>query len=297
MKFGYVSIIGRPNVGKSTLLNGLLGTKVSIVSDKPQTTRHRVLGVRTEKEYQIVFVDTPGIHRPGFRLNERMMAEVYDSIREVDLVLHLVDASQSYGKGEQFVVEMMKAAEPRKFLLLNKVDLVNKGKLLPKIEFYNEQGIYDEIIPLSALTGENVDVLTAEMLRYLNDGDPLFPPDYLTNLNERQMVGEIVREKVLAHTRKELPYSSAVVVEEFDESRREEGFVRIRASILVEKDGQKKIVIGRAGQMIKQIGIEARKDIEELLEVGRIYLELNVKVEPGWRNRGPLLDDLGLTLT
>jgi len=297
MKFGYVSIIGRPNVGKSTLLNGLIGTKVSIVSDKPQTTRHRVLGVRTEQEYQMAFVDTPGIHRPGFRLNERMMAEVYDSIREVDLVLHLVDASQSFGKGEQFVVEMMKTVESRKFLLLNKVDLVNKGKLLPLMEFYNEQGIYDEIIPLSALTGENVDILVEQMLRYLDEGDPLFPPDYLTNLNERQMVGETIREKVLAHTRKELPYSTAVVIEEFDESRREEGFVRIMASILVEKDGQKKIVIGRAGQMVKQIGIEARKDIEELLEVERIYLELNVKVEPGWRNREPLLDDLGLTLT
>jgi GTP-binding protein Era len=226
-----------------------------------------------------------------------MMSEVYDSIHDVDLVLHLVDASESLGKGEQFVLEMMKSAAPRKFLLLNKVDLINKGKLLPMIEFYSEQGIYDEIIPLSALTGENVDVLVTQMQRFLQEGEPPFPPDYLTNQNERQMVSEMIREKLLAHTRKELPYSTAVLIEVFDESRREEGFVRIMASILVEKDGQKKIVIGRAGQMIKQIGTEARKDIEALLEVERIYLELNVKVEPGWRNRGPLLDDLGLTLT
>ena len=294
MKFGFASIIGRPNVGKSTLMNGLIGTKLSIVSDKPQTTRARVLGVFNRAEAQIVFVDTPGIHRPGHRLNERMMAEVEEAMQQVDLLLHMVDASERFGKGEQFVLDMVRSVGAKKFLLLNKVDKINKAKVLPMIESFSQEGLYDEIFPISALTGENLDHLLDSMVRYLPEGQPMYPPDYLTDQNERFLVAEIIREKVLHHTRQELPYTTAVLIEEFDESKREEGFVRISASILVEKDGQKKIVIGRGGQLIKQVGIEARKEIEELLQVRQIFLGLNVKVEPGWRNRDPLLDALGV---
>ncbi len=294
MKFGFASIIGRPNVGKSTLMNGLIGTKVSIVSDKPQTTRARILGVFNRAEAQIVFVDTPGIHRPGHRLNERMMAEVEEAMQQVDLLLHMVDASERFGKGEQFVLDMVRSVSAKKFLLLNKVDKINKAKVLPMIESFSQEGLYDEIFPISALTGENLDHLLDSMVRYLPEGQPMYPPDYLTDQNERFLVAEIIREKVLHHTRQELPYTTAVLIEEFDETKREEGFVRISASILVEKDGQKKIVIGRGGQLIKQVGIEARKEIEELLQVRQIFLGLNVKVEPGWRNRDPLLDALGV---
>ncbi len=294
MKFGLASIVGRPNVGKSTLMNGLIGTKVSIVSDKPQTTRSRILGVLNQADAQIVFVDTPGIHRPGHRLNERMMAEVEEAMRDIDLLLHMVDASERFGKGEQFVLEMVRTVEARKFLLLNKVDKINKARVLPMIESFSQEGLYDEIFPLSALTGENVDLLLSTMVDYLPEGQPMYPPEYLTNQNERFLVAEIIREKVLHHTRQELPYTTAVLIEEFDESKREEGFVRISASIIVEKGGQKKIVIGRGGQLVKQIGIEARQEIEALLEVRQIFLGLNVKVEPGWRNREPLLDALGV---
>lgn len=294
MKFGYVSLAGRPNSGKSTLLNQLLGCKVSIVSDKPQTTRTRILGVKNLPDAQIVFVDTPGIHRPGYRLNERMMAEVLEALRDVDLLLHLIDVSEPLGKGEEYAQDLVRSAECRKFLLLNKVDKINKGKVLPLIEEFHAKGIYEEIFPISALTGENLDRLQERMVEVLPEGEPMFPRDFLTEKNERFLVAEIIREKVLLHTRQELPYATAVLVEEFDESRREEGFVHISASILVEKEGQKKIVIGRGGQMIKKIGTEARREIQELLGVPKVYLELYVRVEPSWRNRESLLDELGL---
>lgn len=294
MKSGFIALVGRPNVGKSTLLNRLVGQKVAIVSDKPQTTRHRILGIRTTPDAQMIFVDTPGIHRPEFRLNARMMDTVYDALREVDLIVHLVDASESYGKGEQFVLELVAKSGKPALLLLNKVDLVNKGKLLPIIEFYSQEGNYHEIIPISAIKGDNVDTLLEKLEELLPEGEALYPPDAITDQTERFIVGEIIREKVLEKTRQELPYSTAVVVEEFNEERRDEGFVRIVASVLVEKSGQKKIVIGRGGKMIKQIGIEARKDIERFLQVEKIYLDLNVKVVPDWRNREPFLDDLGV---
>ncbi len=293
MKFGYAALIGRPNVGKSTLLNRLIGQKVAIVSDKPQTTRTRLIGVRTLPEGQIVFVDTPGIHRPGYRLNERMMEEVYESIRQVDVLLHMVDVTEKYGKGEQYVLDLVQGQTKRRFLLLNKMDAINKGRVLPMIEFYSQTAQYDEIIPISALNGDNVDVVQQKILEYLPEGEPQYPPDFITDRNERFLVAEIIREKVLAHTREELPYSTAVHVDLFDESERDEGFVRIAASIIVEKEGQKKIVIGRGGQMIRQIGIEARKEIEDFLDVRQIYLDLTVRVQPGWRNLEHLLEELG----
>lgn len=293
-KSGFVAIVGRPNVGKSTLLNRLLGFKVSIVSDKPQTTRHRILGVHNSEEGQIVFVDTPGIHKPGYLLNERMMEAVYQAMRDVDLLIHMVDASEPFGKGEQFALELVGKSEKPCFLLLNKIDAINKGRVLPMIEFYGEKGSYAEIIPASALDGTNLDLLVKKILEYLPDGPPLYPGDYETDKPERFLVAELIREKVLARTRQELPYSTAVRIEEFDESRREEDFVRITASIIVDKPSQKKIVIGRGGRMIKEIGISARRDIERLLQVRKIYLDLNVKVLPEWRNHPHLLSELDL---
>ena len=296
-KSGFVALIGRPNVGKSTILNRLIGEKIAIVSDKPQTTRHRILGVQTRDESQAIFVDTPGIHRPGHRLNDRMMEEVYDCLRGVDLVIQVVDVSESYGKGEEYVLNLVQKIEKPAILVLNKVDLINRAKVLPVIEFYSRQFEYLEMIPISAVQGDNFGVLELKISENLPEREWQYPADYLTNQTERSMVSEVIREKVLRHTRQELPYSTAVLVEEFDEERREEGFVRIVASIIVDKQSQKKIVIGRAGRMIKTLGTEARLDIQEFLQVKKVYLDLNVKTIPGWRDRDPLLDELGVRST
>ena len=292
-KAGLIALIGRPNAGKSTLLNRLIGQVVSIVSDKPQTTRHRILGVRTSPDCQMVFVDTPGVHRPGFRLNERMMETVYEALREVDLVLHLVDMSERFGKGEKYVGDMVQQAQKPTILLLNKVDLINKGKILPTLDFYQQEYDYREMIPISATKGDNQQPLLEKIAENLPEGDFLYPFEYITDQQERSMVGERIREKVLHQTRQELPYASAVLLEEFDEEEREDGFVRITASIIVEKPGQKRIVIGRGGQMIKTIGTRSRKDIEKLLGVRKVYLELQVRVVPNWRNQENLLNRLG----
>ena len=292
MKSGFVALIGRPNVGKSTILNRLIGEKIAIVSDKPQTTRHRILGVQTRDESQAIFLDTPGIHRPGHRLNDRMMEEVYDCLRSVDLVIQVVDASESYGKGEEYVLNLVQRTKKPAFLVLNKVDLINRGKVLPVLEFYSQQFEYLEMIPLSAVQGDNFEVFERKIADNLPEREWKYPADYLTNQTERSMVSEVIREKVLRHTRQELPYSTAVLVEELNEERREEGFVRIVASIIVDKQSQKKIVIGRAGRMIKTIGTEARLEIQKFLQVKKVYLDLNVKTVPGWRDRDQLLDEL-----
>jgi len=292
-KAGLIALIGRPNSGKSTLLNRLIGQTVSIVSDKPQTTRHRILGIRTTPDCQMVFVDTPGVHRPGFRLNERMMEIVYEALREVNLVLHMVDMSERFGKGEKYVGDMVQQSQKPTILLLNKVDLINKGKLLPILEFYQQEHDYREMIPISATKGDNHEVLLEKIAENLPEGDFLYPADYVTDQQEQSMVGERIREKVLHNTRQELPYASAVFLEEFDEEERKDGFVRITASIIVEKPGQKRIVIGRGGQMIKTIGTRSRKDIEKLLGVRQVYLELHVRVVPNWRNQENLLNRLG----
>jgi len=224
-----------------------------------------------------------------------MMDAVYAAIRDVDLLVHMVDASEKFGRGERFVLDLVRSSEKPSLLLLNKIDLVNKGKLLPMIDFYSQENVYDEIIPGSALEGENIDVLVSRITEHLPDGQLLYPSEYLTDQQERSIVAEMIREKVLLYSREELPYSVAVLVEAFDEDQRETGFVRISATVIVEKEGQKKILVGRGGQMIKQIGIEARREIEDFLEVRKIYLELNVKVVPGWRNREQMLDELGVS--
>ena len=293
-KSGFTALIGRPNSGKSTLLNRLIGQKISIVSDKPQTTRSRALGIRTSKDCQIVFVDTPGIHRPGYRLNERMMGMVYEALKDVNLVVQIVDVSESYGRGEEYVTELVTKTKKPTILLLNKVDLVNKGKILPVIEFYAQQYNYREIIPTSATRGDNVEVLLEKIGENLPEGDFLYPSESRTDQQEHFVVSEIIREKILDHTRQELPYSTAVQIEDFDESQRENEFVPIMASIIVDKDSQKKIVIGRGGKMIRTIGSEARQEIEHFLGVRKVYLDLNVRVVPDWRNLDQLLDELGV---
>lgn len=288
-KSGFVSIIGRPNSGKSTLLNQLLGEKVSIVSDKPQTTRDNILGILTLKEGQIVFKDTPGIHKPEFELNRRMMQLLYDALEGVDLLLAIVDASTPFGAGDQFVTELLQKQKHPTFLLLNKVDLVQKQNLLPLMSFYSGKFAFAEIVPISALKKDNLDLLLTLILKHLPEGPPYFPEDQFTDKHERFLVGELVREKILHHTREELPFSIAVFVNRFQE--RDDQFVFLACDIVVERPSQRKIVIGSHGQLLKQIGIEARADIEKLLGK-RIYLELFVKVQPDWRNDPRFLDSI-----
>jgi len=290
---GYVALIGRPNAGKSTLLNRLVGQKIAAVSDKPQTTRFRIQGVITKPEGQIVFVDTPGVHQPGYELNRRMMASVQEALLGVDLVCLIRDASVSTGNGDRFVLDLVKRSEKPALLLLNKIDkLEDKSALLPLIDWYRNEHEWREIIPISALKEEMTDVLIDSALRHLPEGEPIFSEDELTDQSLRVLVSEIVREKVLHATGDEIPYVTAVVTERYEEVR--EDFTRIYCVIVVERASQKKIIIGRGASRLKDIGIRARREIEALLG-HRVHLELFVKVEEDWRNRENLLDEYGLS--
>jgi GTP-binding protein Era len=289
-KSGFVSIIGRPNSGKSTLLNRLVGEKVSIVTDKPQTTRHVVRGIVTRPEGQITFLDTPGIHKPIHRMNERMMKVVRDSIADVDLVLLIVDASASFGRGEEFTLQLLKPVTTKKFLLLNKIDRIQKKALLPIIDRYSKAAEFQEIIPISALKGENVESLISEIFKHLPEGPMFYPADQISDQPERAIAGEIIREKLILMTEEELPYSTAVVVEQFEEG---EKLFRILATVFVERESQKAIVIGKGGQKLKEIGTEARKELETFFE-RKIFVELHVKVKKGWRDDEEMLKSLGL---
>jgi GTPase len=292
MNSGYVALIGRPNAGKSTLLNQLVGQKIAAVSDKPQTTRFRIQGVITKPEGQIVFVDTPGVHQPGYELNRRMMAAVQEALMGVDLVCLLRDASVSTGNGDRFVLDLVKRSEKPALLLLNKIDkLEDKSALLPLIDFYSKEHEWREIVPISALKKDQTDVLIESCLRHLPEGEPIFAEDELTDQSLRVLVAEIVREKVLRSTGDEIPYVTAVVTERFEEVR--EDFARIYCVIVVERASQKKIVIGKGASRLKDIGTRARKEIENLLG-HRCHLELFVKVEEDWRNKDQLLDEFGL---
>ena len=289
-KSGFVSIVGRPNSGKSTLLNRLVGEKVSIVTDKPQTTRHVVRGIATKPEGQITFLDTPGIHKPAHRMNERMMQSVRGAMADVDLVLLIVDASAAFGRGEAFTVDLLKPVATKKLLLLNKIDRIQKQTLLPIIERYSKLGNFEEIIPISALKGENVESLIPQIFKYLPEGPMFYPSDQISDQHERSIASELIREKVILLTEEEMPYSTAVVVDRFEEA---EKICRIFASIFVERESQKAIVIGKAGQKLKEIGTEARKDLESFL--GRkVFLELHVKAKKGWRDDEEMLRTLGL---
>ena len=293
MHSGYVALIGRPNAGKSTLLNRLVGQKIAAVSDKPQTTRFKIQGIITKPEGQVVFVDTPGVHQPGYELNRRMMSAVQDALMGVDLVCLIRDASVSTGNGDRFVLDLIKGADKPALLLLNKIDkLEDKSALLPLIDWYRNQYDWREIIPISALKDEMTDVLVENALRNLPEGDPIFSEDELTDQSMRVLAAEIVREKVLHATGDEIPYVTAVVTERFEETR--EDFARIYCTIVVERASQKKIIIGKGASRLKDIGIRARKEIEKMLG-HRCHLELFVKVEEDWRNREQLLDEFGLS--
>ncbi len=290
---GYVALIGRPNAGKSTLLNRLVGQKIAAVSDKPQTTRFRIQGVITRPAGQVVFVDTPGVHQPGYELNRRMMAAVQDALLGVDLVCLIRDASVSTGNGDRFVLDLFKRSEKPALLLLNKIDkLEEKSALLPLIDWYRNEHEWREIIPISALKNEMTEELIDSCLRHLPEGEPIFSEDELTDQSLRVLVSEIVREKVLHVTGDEIPYVTAVVTERFEEVR--EDFTRINCVIVVERSSQKKIIIGRGASRLKEIGIRARREIENLLG-HRCHLELFVKVEEDWRNKDQLLDEFGLS--
>jgi GTP-binding protein Era len=292
VKAGFVSLVGRPNAGKSTLLNRLIGEKIAIVSDKPQTTRRRILGVRTYPDAQIVYLDTPGIHRPLHRMNVQMVEAAVSTLRDVDVLGLVVDASEPPGKGDRYVLDLVRGAKAPVFLILNKVDLVKKPALLPMIERYSREGMFAEIVPVSAATGDNVDRLERAIVARLPEGEPLYPADYLTDQPERLMASEIVREKLLQFTRAELPFSSAVVVDRFEEA--EPGRpLRLYCTILVDRESHKPIVLGAGGAMIKRIGTAARQELERFFG-GPVHLDLHVRVKPDWRDDARVLGDLGI---
>ena len=287
---GFVAVVGRPNVGKSTLVNRLVGEKVAIVSDKPQTTRNRILAVVNRPDGQIVLFDTPGIHKPMHRMNERMVEAAVGSLGQVDLALWLVDVTEEYGPGDRYVKDVLKRAGKPVLLGLNKIDLVPKPRLLPLIDQYRQLLDFAEIVPVSALKGDNVERLAERLVAHLPEGDRLYPDDFLTDQPERFFVAEMIREQILRHTREEIPYSTAVIIDSFKEGA---PVVRIEASILVERDSQKGILIGRGGAMLKSIGSAARHEIEAFLGT-KVYLGLFVKVREGWREDPAVLDEMGL---
>ncbi|MFQ6038278.1 MAG: GTPase Era [Candidatus Aminicenantales bacterium] len=295
MKVGYVALVGRPNVGKSTLLNHILGQKVAIISDKPQTTRMSILGIKTTEKGQIIFVDNPGIHRPLHKLNKRMMNFVYSALETADLICLLIDATLRFGHGDQFVIDTLKTITTPKFLLINKVDILKKEKILLLIDRYKDLLEFKEIIPISALTGTNVDVLEDLIIANLPEAEKIYGDEEISDQSLRFLLSEIIREKVLNHVREELPFVTAVYIDRMeDRSPRgssEDARPRkyVAASIFVEKDTHRRIIVGRQGRMIRTIGTEARKEMEEILEA-RVFLDLKVKVKEKWRDSPDVLD-------
>ncbi len=302
MKAGFVALIGRPNAGKSTLLNALVGAKLAIVSDKPQTTRTRILGVKTTPHAQLVFVDTPGVHRPLHRLNVRMLDAAIDAMHGVDVVALVVDVSEATGGGTAYLLDAAAKVSGPVVLVLNKIDLLPKPSLLPRIDWFRAQRDFADIVPVSATTGDGLAVLERVLTGHLPDGDPLFPEDYLTDQPERRMAAEIVREQVLSETRDELPFTTAVVVDGFEEEPAPQaagatddgggprGLIRVFCSILVERDSQKPMLIGRGGSMIKRIGTAARLELQRFFGA-RVFLDLRVRHSPDWRENERVLDD------
>lgn len=291
---GFVSIIGRPNAGKSTLLNALVGEKVAIVTEKPQTTRTRIQGMLNVKAQrgrpagQIVFIDTPGVHKPDSRLNRKMMQEIHAALESRDIILLMVDATERFGPADQHVLDLVKKTGGTIFLLLNKIDKLLKEKLLPLIDNYSKLHEFAEIIPISAAKKDGLESLVDKIIRALPQGPRYFPEDQFTDLPEKFIAAEIVREKILLKTGKELPYATAVVVERFEDSDK---LIKIAAAIYCERDGQKGILIGKGGQKLKEIGTAARMELEELLGK-KIFLELFVKVKPGWRESAAFVEEL-----
>ena len=287
-KSGFVAIVGRPNVGKSTLVNRLVGQKVAIVSPRPQTTRNRIQGMVNREDAQVILIDTPGMHEPATALGRQMMEEVKQALEGIDVLALLVDASEEFGPGDRRALARVKEFRGARFLLPNKIDLIPKTRLLPLIEACSSEGHFAEVIPISALTGDGADLLLRKLKEYLPEHEPYFPADQYTDQPERFLAAEIIREKLIAATYEEVPHAVAVLVDSFEESDR---VIRIRATIRVEREGQKGILIGRGGGMLKKIGTAARRELEELLGV-KIFLGLYVKVQRDWRQKPALVRQL-----
>ncbi|UYP08739.1 GTPase Era [Priestia megaterium] len=289
-KSGFVSIIGRPNVGKSTFLNRVIGQKIAIMSDKPQTTRNKIQGVYTEAQAQIVFIDTPGIHKPKHKLGDFMMKVAQNTLKEVDLILFMINATEGLGRGDEFIIERLKDTKTPVFLVINKIDEIHPDELFSIITNYKDLYPFAEIVPISALQGNNVERLLDQIKQRLPEGPQYYPADQVTDHPERFIITELIREKVLHATREEIPHSIAVVMDSMQ--RRDNGAVYVGATIIVERDSQKGIVIGKQGKMLKEVGRKARADIEALLG-SKVFLELWVKVQKDWRNRASHLRDFG----
>ncbi|MDY3028302.1 MAG: GTPase Era [Enterococcus hirae] len=289
-KSGFVAIVGRPNVGKSTLLNRIVGQKSAIMSDKAQTTRNKIQGVYTTPEAQLIFIDTPGIHKPKHRLGDFMVESAYSALREVDAVLFMISADQKRGRGDDFIIERLKNVQSPVYLIINKIDKVHPDELLGIIEDYSAQMPFAQVVPISATEGNNVDRLMEVLIAEMPEGPQYFPDDQVTDHPEYFIVSELIREKVLFLTRDEVPHSVAVVVDSM--KRNENDKIQIQATIIVERDSQKGIIIGKGGKMLKEIGTKARKDIENLLG-DKVFLELWVKVQKDWRDKRVYLQDFG----
>ena len=291
-KSGFISIIGRPNVGKSTFLNRVIGQKIAIMSDKPQTTRNKIQGVLTRDASQMIFIDTPGIHKPKHKLGEFMIKVSKNTLREVDIIMFMVNAEQGLGKGDEFILELLEGTKTPVFLVVNKIDQVHPEELVQIIETYKGKFPFAEIVPISALQGNNVDQLLETIETYLPEGPQYYPADQVTDHPERFIISEMIREKVLHLTREEIPHSIAVVIDKIKRDEENENMIRVQATIMVERDSQKGIVIGKRGSLLKTVGTEARKDIEMLLG-SKVFLELWVKVQKDWRNKSTHLRDFG----
>jgi GTPase len=290
-KSGFISIIGRPNVGKSTFLNRVIGQKIAIMSDKPQTTRNKVQGVLTTNDSQLIFIDTPGIHKPKHKLGDFMMKVAQNTLKGVDLILFMVNAEEGYGRGEEFIIEKFQSIKTPIFLIINKIDKIHPDELFKLIESYKEKHPFSEIVPISALEGNNVENLLEVIKKYMPEGPQYYPADQVTDHPERFIVSELIREKALHLTREEIPHSLAVVIDKM-ERRQDKDVIHVMATVIVERDSQKGIIIGKQGSMLKEIGKLARMDIENLLG-SKVFLELWVKVQKDWRNKMGQLRDYG----
>ena len=292
-KSGFISIIGRPNVGKSTFLNRVIGQKIAIMSDKPQTTRNKVQGVLTLDESQMIFIDTPGIHKPKHKLGDFMLKVAKNTLREVDVIIFMVNATEPRGKGDEFIIDLLENNTTPVFLVINKIDQVHPDELISIIESYKDKYNFAEIVPISALQGNNVERLLETIQNYLPEGPQYYPADQVTDHPERFIISELIREKVLHLTREEIPHSIAVVIDKIKkEEDTEKDMIRVMATIIVERDSQKGIVIGKRGSLLKEVGTKARHDIEMLLGT-KVFLELWVKVQKDWRNKSTHLRDYG----
>ncbi|GAA1370877.1 GTPase Era [Peribacillus frigoritolerans] len=290
-KSGFISIIGRPNVGKSTFLNRVIGQKIAIMSDKPQTTRNKVQGVLTQNDSQMIFIDTPGIHKPKHKLGDFMMKVATNTLKEVDLILFMINATEGYGRGDEFIIEKLQSVKTPVFLVVNKIDAMHPDDLLPIIEKYQQLYPFAAVVPISALEGNNVDTLLEQIKDHLPEGPQFYPADQVTDHPERFIISELVREKVLHLTREEIPHSVAVVIDSIKKMDNSDT-INVMATIVVERDSQKGIVIGKQGKMLKEVGSRARVDIENLLG-SKVFLELWVKVQKDWRNKASQLRDYG----